>query len=142
MSNRRFSNNGNARINNHQKVRNIDNKRNQIRNIPNLLNKSFLLNESLEKNFQNYPVKSNVQTTLMHRTSSKFLDLECEHCAHDHMQKCCMYHGDEIDDIARYASFKKELDEPYSITSQSEDFDLAIGSVTPEHFPCKLNDHF
>lgn len=43
--------------------------------------------------------------------------------------------NDDISDISRYAYFKKQLDEPYYVTSSSEDFDMKIGNVTPKNFP-------
>lgn len=59
--------------------------------------------------------------------------------ANFYFKKCCLYVYDKMDDISRYSSFKKELDDPYWIMSESEDFDMTIGKVTPKHFPCKNN---
>lgn len=74
---------------------------------------------------------------MLSRTSGHNLDPLCEHCEHHHALKCCMYLYDDVDDIMKYALFKKEVDEPYWTMNQSEDFDLTIGSITPKNFPCK-----
>lgn len=138
MSNRRFSSNNSGRKNHQRRAKNSDQQRNQIRNIPNLMNKSFIDDESYDEISEQYRVPSTKRHVKLHRTSSPNSIMFCEHCAHDHLQECCLYIYDDLSDIARYASFKKELDEPYWVTSHSEDFDLAIGKVTPKHFPCKF----
>lgn len=53
-----------------------------------------------------------------------------------------MYVFDDFSDILQYAFFKKELDEPYFVNSDDEDFDMSIGNFTPKHFPRKYLGYF
>lgn len=46
-----------------------------------------------------------------------------------------MYVFDNYSDIQRYATFKKEVEKPYLLSSDDEDFNLSIGGTTPIYFP-------
>lgn len=76
-----------------------------------------------------------VKEHLLPRTSGHYCVNLCDHCEHDHSLECCMYVFDDVSDIARYAYFKKGLDEPYCVLSNSEDFNMEVGDITPPHFP-------
>ena len=92
-------------------------------------------------NYGNYSPPSTtapaLTRVLLNRTSNLEVKGICEHCAHNHAQKCCLYVYDDDSDIFKYSSFKKEIDRPYYILSTTEDFDLEIGATTPTHFPGK-----
>jgi hypothetical protein len=49
-----------------------------------------------------------------------------------------MYIYDDHSDIIKYSVFKHSVEEPYSTSDSSEDFEMKIGNTTPSHFPCKL----
>lgn len=78
------------------------------------------------------------------RTSSPSLEY-CEHCEHDHDRAdCCPFVFDKHEDLYRYSSFKKELDQPYVISdiSEFEEFCKLHGRSTPWYFPSKFNHNF
>ncbi|CRK92555.1 CLUMA_CG006118, isoform A [Clunio marinus] len=77
------------------------------------------------------------------RTSDWNSTASCEHCSHQHLQNCCLYVNDTQEDLEEYAAFKHEIDQPYYVMTENENFDLEIGSSTPPFFPCfsrALND--
>lgn len=61
----------------------------------------------------------------------------CEHCSHQHSRACCMYVFDSPSDIEQYAIFKAEVDKPYHIFTDNDDFNMRLGQVTPQWFPSK-----
>lgn len=109
----------------------------------NLLNKTFILSEKREiiENRRKFPsldeAASRILRIQLDRSSSPNIVNVCDHCRHNHAQKCCMYVYDDWSDISRYSSFKSEVDDPYWVMNTSEDFDLSIGNTTPKFFPCK-----
>ncbi|CRK92554.1 CLUMA_CG006120, isoform A [Clunio marinus] len=72
----------------------------------------------------------------IHRTSDWNSTASCEHCSHQHLQNCCLYINDTQEDLEEYAAFKHEIDQPYYVMTENENFDLEIGSSTPPFFPC------
>lgn len=114
------------------------------RKINNLLNQTFILDERKEisENVKNYPsldeAASRIPRTQLNRSSSPNSFNYCDHCIHDHNQKCCLYIHDDWSDVTRYSNFKTEVDEPYWVMNRNEDFDMTIGNTTPKFFPSKI----
>lgn len=84
--------------------------------------------------------KNTFKRMKLSRTSSPSFAF-CEHCEHDHdRSNCCPYVFDKDEDLFRYSSFKKELDEPYVISdiSEFEEFCKLHGRSTPWYFPSKF----
>lgn len=52
--------------------------------------------------------------------SSSPTRIKCFHCAHGHGKRCCLYIGDHLGDVKRYAKWKKHLERD---------------SIRPGHFP-------
>jgi hypothetical protein len=108
-----------------------------------ILNKTFIINERKERNENRRKYPSLTEAALkipkiqLDRSSSPNSFNFCDHCSHNHNQKCCMYVHDDFSDISRYSSFKSEVDEPYWTLNTSEDFDFNIGNTTPKFFPRK-----
>jgi hypothetical protein len=46
-----------------------------------------------------------------------------------------MYIYDDHSDIMKYSSFKQNVEEPYYIVDNDENFHMKIGSTTPKTFP-------
>lgn len=85
--------------------------------------------------------KNTFKKMKLSRTSSPSLEY-CEHCEHDHDRAdCCPFVFDKHEDLYRYSSFKKELDQPYVISdiSEFEEFCKLHGRSTPWYFPSKFN---
>lgn len=134
-----------------------ENQQNLKRNLRSDSNKAFEVGKTEAVESSVLPnVFLDSQKHKLNRTSSHNCVNLCDHCIHQHgqvlsdfstftrvfnlcslflFQECCMYIYDDIADISRYAYFKKELDEAYYVTSNSEDFDMMIGNTTPRHFP-------
>jgi hypothetical protein len=109
------------------------------------MNRSFMINDRKEisENRLKYPsldeAASKIVKTQLERSSSPNAVNLCDHCNHNHNQKCCFYVYDDWSDVARYSIFKSEVDEPYWVMNRSEDFDMTVGNTTPKHFPCKCH---
>lgn len=54
------------------------------------------------------------------------------------LQECCLYVYDDLSDILKYSTFKHNVEEPYYIVDNDENFHMKIGKSTPKHFPSKF----
>ncbi|CAO1335482.1 unnamed protein product [Diamesa serratosioi] len=100
--------------------------------------KQIVAKQMIANNHDNLTQKKNTFKKMkLSRTSSPSFEF-CEHCEHDHDRAdCCPFVFDKKEDLYRYSSFKKELDQPYVISdiSEFEEFCKQHGRSTPWYFP-------
>lgn len=89
--------------------------------------------------FNNYqpPKKQNIQVTLQ-RTSEKYATNVCLHCSHMHIRMCCIDANEEFD----YAIFKNEVDQPYQVTVEKDNFNERLEQITPKRFTKQITRQF
>lgn len=68
--------------------------------------------------------------------SSSPTRIKCFHCAHGHAKRCCLYIGDHLGDVKRYAKWKKHLERDIIRPGHFPRVPEAVsGGSTPNWFP-------